>query len=61
MSSDYVLRRFRFLETDEGEYGQFKRALQSFQKEGVNKNDDAPDAITGLAVMVRGFFPHLDE
>jgi predicted phage terminase large subunit-like protein len=61
MSSDYVLRRFRFLETDEGEYGQFKRALQAFQKEGVNKNDDAPDAITGLAVMVRGFFPHLDE
>lgn len=61
MNSDYVLRRFRFLETDKGEYYQYLLALKGYQKEGTNKNDDAPDATTGLAVMVRGFFKHLDD
>jgi len=61
MHSSYVLRRFRFLAGQTGEYGQFMNALQGYLKEGKNKNDDAPDATTGLAQMFDSFMPHLDE
>lgn len=61
MNSGYLQRRFRFLPAESGEYYAFIQALRSYQKEGKNKNDDAPDAGTGLAVMARSFFPHLDE
>jgi hypothetical protein len=40
---------------------QFIKAMKAYQHEGKNKNDDAPDAVTGLALMIRGFMPHLDS
>jgi predicted phage terminase large subunit-like protein len=57
MNSAFVLKRFKFLEVDKGEYYQYLLGLKSFQKEGKNKNDDAPDATTGLAMMIQSFFP----
>lgn len=61
MNSSYVLRKFYFLKDQPGEYGLFVRALQDFSKDGKNKNDDAPDATTGLAFMFQSFMPKLDE
>ena len=60
MNSSYVIRNFRFLENQTGEYNQYLNSLKSFLKEGNNKNDDAPDATTGLAQMFGTFMPHLD-
>lgn len=57
MNSAFVLNRFRFLNIDKGEYYQYLVGIKSYQKEGKNKNDDAPDATTGLALMIQGFFP----
>lgn len=61
MHSSYVIRNFRFLENPTGDYLAFMIALKSFLKEGNNKNDDAPDAVTGLAQMFGQYMPHLDE
>lgn len=61
MNSGYVIRKFRFLAVESGEYYQFMQALKAYQRDGKNKNDDAPDGATGLAVMARSFFPHLDD
>jgi predicted phage terminase large subunit-like protein len=61
MNSSYALRRFRFLEGQIGEYGQFIHNLKNYQKEGKNKNDDAPDAVTGFALFVQSMLPKLDS
>lgn len=59
LNSAYVLNNFKFLDTDLGEYGQFLIALAKYQHDGVNKNDDAPDAATGLAMMFQSFMKHI--
>jgi predicted phage terminase large subunit-like protein len=61
MNSSYVLRKFRFRAESIGEYAQYIHQLKGYQKEGKNKNDDAPDATTGLALMVNAFLPSLDS
>jgi len=35
------------------DYDKFYRALTSYVKLGKNKHDDAPDAVTGLAEIMR--------
>ncbi len=60
MNSSYVLRKFRFLDGQIGEYGQYINNLKAYQKEGKNKNDDAPDATTGLGLFIQSMAPHLD-
>jgi predicted phage terminase large subunit-like protein len=58
MNSHFVLSKMKFYsKLDE----QFIKAMKAYQHEGKNKNDDAPDAVTGLALMIRGFMPHLDS
>lgn len=37
----------------------FYKAITSYQKEGKNKNDDAPDALTGLAEMIEMAAPRI--
>ena len=59
MNSQYVLSKFYFLDVDKGEYYQYLLQLRSYQKEGKNKNDDAPDATTGLAMMFQSLLPNL--
>jgi predicted phage terminase large subunit-like protein len=50
MHSAKVLNDFYFLNEDKGEYGQYIKALKNYSSEGQNKNDDAPDATTGLSM-----------
>lgn len=61
MNSSYVLRKFYFLDVEVGEYGEFLQHLGRYAHNGKNKNDDAPDATTGLAAMFASFLPKLDE
>jgi predicted phage terminase large subunit-like protein len=57
MNAPFVLNKFYFHNSLDPNY---LLGLKSFQKEGRNKHDDAPDATTGLALFVRGMFSHLD-
>jgi predicted phage terminase large subunit-like protein len=38
------------------DYHQFMENLESFSKEGKNKNDDAPDCMAGLSMFIRSMF-----
>lgn len=55
MNAGYVKEYFRFREDYEpgSDYDKFMRAFTSYIKLGKNKHDDAPDAITGLAEIMR--------
>ena len=59
MNSQMVLNNFRFLDVKSGEYYQYLTALKDYSKEGKNKNDDAPDATSGLALFYQVQFPKL--
>lgn len=52
--SAWVQRHVRFPADWSARWPEFYMALQDYRKEGRNKNDDAPDALTGLAEMVTG-------
>jgi predicted phage terminase large subunit-like protein len=58
MESGFVANNFKFVETNTQEYYQFIQNVESFSKEGKNKNDDAPDCIAGLSVFIKGLFPN---
>lgn len=53
-NSTFVMNHIFFPQGWEYKWPEFFLALTSFQKEGKNKYDDAPDAITGLAEMIDG-------
>ncbi len=55
MNSYFVLENFYFKPADQRSqmYSEFVSSLVSFTMDGKNKNDDAPDAITGLAELVQ--------
>jgi len=57
MESGFVANNFKFVETNTQEYYQFIQNVESFSKEGKNKNDDAPDCIAGLSMFIKGLFP----
>lgn len=52
-----AIKNFYFLDSskwnDNPEYGKFMRDLTSYTVTGKNKNDDAPDSLSGLASMMR--------
>lgn len=58
MESGFVANNFHFVETNTQEYYQFIQNVESFSKEGKNKNDDAPDCIAGLSMFIKGLFPN---
>ncbi len=58
MESAFVFRAFNFVDNQDQQYHQFIANIESFSKEGKNKNDDAPDCIAGLSVFIRGLFPN---
>lgn len=58
MESAFVFRAFNFVDNQDQQYHQFIQNIESFSKEGKNKNDDAPDCIAGLSVFIRGLFPN---
>lgn len=51
-NSSFVQQNIFFPEGWHYRYSKFYEALSSFVKEGQNKNDDGPDAITGIAEMM---------
>ena len=57
MQSAFIKKYFRFREDWETipEYGRFMRELTGYLKTGKAKHDDAPDALTSLAMMVKRF------
>ena len=46
-NSSYVINHVLFPKDWKNKYPEFYNALYSYQREGKNKNDDAPDALTG--------------
>ena len=57
MQSAFIKKFFRFREDweDIPEYARFMRELTGYLKTGKAKHDDAPDALTSLAMMVKRF------
>ena len=37
----------------------FLQNVETFSKEGKNKNDDAPDCLAGLSIFVQSMFKNL--
>ncbi len=51
-NSSYVINHIYFPHNWQGRWPKYYEAMNSYQKEGRNRNDDGPDATTGLAEMV---------
>lgn len=51
-NSTYVMDHIYFPANWKDRWPEFYRAITEYQKEGKNKNDDGPDALTGLAEMM---------
>lgn len=51
-NSNYIMQHCYFPWNWKNRWPMFHAAITSFQKEGKNKYDDAPDALTGVAEMV---------
>ena len=51
MESAFVFRAFNFVDNQDQQYHQFIQNIESFSKEGKNKNDDAPDCIAGSGLI----------
>lgn len=56
-NSTWVMEHIYFPKNWENKWQEFSKALLSYQKEGKNKHDDAPDTLTGVAENInkRGF------
>lgn len=52
VASTFVMEHVYFPEDWESRFKEFAAAILSFQREGKNKNDDAPDSLTGLVEMI---------
>lgn len=48
-NSTFVMNHIYFPENWKDRWPEYYKAMSTYQKEGKNKNDDAPDATTGLA------------
>lgn len=53
-NSNFVMENIYFPINWKDRWPEFYAAITSFQREGKNKHDDAPDALTGLAEMIQG-------
>jgi predicted phage terminase large subunit-like protein len=61
MEAAFIMKYCRFLspEFQSDEYKKAMKELTSYLKNGKSKHDDAPDALSGLAMFIRGVLPHL--
>lgn len=50
-SSSFIMEHVYFPHNWRNRFPEFYTAIAEFQKEGKNKNDDAPDTLTGIAEM----------
>jgi predicted phage terminase large subunit-like protein len=53
-NSTFVMEHIYFPFNWKERWPEFYRDMNSFQRAGKNKHDDAPDAVTGLAEMIQG-------
>ena len=53
-NSTFVMEHLYFPFNWKERWPEFYRDMNSFQRTGKNKHDDAPDAVTGLAEMIQG-------
>ena len=53
-NSSFVMEHVYFPYNWRDRFPEFYRDMNSFQRAGKNKHDDAPDAVTGFAEMVQG-------
>ncbi len=58
MESAFVFSNFNFVDNNTQDFYQFIQNVEGFSKEGKNKNDDAPDCLAGLSMLIKGLFPH---
>lgn len=58
MDAGFIKEKFLFLEPNKQpqEYKQFMQQVLSYSKEGKSKHDDAPDCLSGLAILYRSLF-----
>jgi predicted phage terminase large subunit-like protein len=59
MNSDFILNRMVFVKYDNPNCVQFIENVLSFSKEGKNKNDDAPDCLAGISMLIQSMFPNV--
>lgn len=60
MQSAYILNNFIWVEYEKNvDSIQFLQNMYSFSKEGKNKNDDAPDCASGLAMFIQSMLNRL--
>lgn len=59
MQSAFIRNNFIFVDRNDPNTIQFMENVESFSKEGKNKNDDAPDCLAGLSMFAQGMFKHL--
>ena len=59
MQSAFILNSMIFVNTDDPDHNLFIENVLSFSKEGKNKNDDAPDTLSGLSMFIRSMFKQL--
>lgn len=60
MQSAFILNNFEFVEVPGPQCSQFIANIESFSKEGKNKNDDAPDTLAGLAMFIQSMFKNVN-
>lgn len=56
MQSAFIKNYMIFMNKDEANFHQFMENVETFSKEGKNKNDDAPDCLAGLSMFIRSMF-----
>jgi predicted phage terminase large subunit-like protein len=59
MQSAFILNTMVFVQYEKPDCTLFIENVLSFSKEGKNKNDDAPDTLSGLAMFIRSMFKKL--
>jgi predicted phage terminase large subunit-like protein len=59
MSSAHIMNSMIFIRNGDNQSELFIQNVLSFSKEGKNKNDDAPDCLSGLSIFVQSMFKKL--
>ena len=59
MNSAWIQQRMNFYKNGTNESELFIANVQSYSKEGKNKNDDAPDCLAGLSIFAQSMFRHI--
>lgn len=59
MNSVFIQQRINFVRSGTPESELFITNVQSYSKEGKNKNDDAPDCLAGLSIFTQSMFKSL--